>query len=86
CWRNETALFGQAKSVKKQNPGALSRRHAARRGAERLRQFQPFNVHKDSLFDGARKNSTPSKIVARYNAMVAETENDPSLRIEIEAR
>ena len=51
-----------------------------------VRQFLSSNVHEHSLFDEAKKNATLSKIVTRYNAIVAEAENDPSLRIEFEAR
>lgn len=51
-----------------------------------IQQFLSSNVHEHSLFDDARRNSTLSDIVDRYNKIVLLTETDPSLRIEFEAR
>lgn len=51
-----------------------------------IQQFLSSNVHEHSLFDDARRNSTLSDIVDRYNGIVLSTETDPSLRIEFEAR
>lgn len=51
-----------------------------------IRQFLSSNVYEHSLFDKGRINTTLSDIINRYNAIVVETETDPSLRIEFEAR
>jgi len=51
-----------------------------------IQQFLSANVYEHSLFDAARRNSTLSDIISRYNSIVLETETDPSLRIEFEAR
>lgn len=44
------------------------------------------NVYEQSLFNEAKRNSTLAEIINRYNAIVLETESDPSLRIEFEAK
>ena len=51
-----------------------------------IQQFLSANVYEHSLFDEAKRNSTLSSIIDRYNKIVLETETDPSLRIEFEAR
>ena len=51
-----------------------------------IQQFLSANVYEHSLFDEAKRNSTLSDIISRYNNIVLETESDPSLRIEFEAR
>lgn len=51
-----------------------------------IQQFLSANVYEHSLFDESKRNSTLSDIIGRYNKIVLETETDPSLRIEFEAR
>ena len=51
-----------------------------------IQQFLSANVYEHSLFDEAKRNSTLSDIISRYNDIVLSTETDPSLRIEFEAR
>ncbi len=51
-----------------------------------IQQFLSANVYEHSLFDESKKNSTLSEIIDHYNKIVLETEADPSLRIEFEAR
>lgn len=51
-----------------------------------IQQFLSANVYEHSLFDKEKCNSTLSDIVNRYNNIILETETDPSLRIEFEAR
>lgn len=51
-----------------------------------IQQFLSANVYEHSLFDEAKRNSTLSDIIVRYNDIVQTAESDPSLRIEFEAR
>ena len=51
-----------------------------------IQQFLSANVYERSRFDEAKRNSTLSSIIDRYNKIVLEAETDPSLRIEFEAR
>ena len=51
-----------------------------------IQQFLSANVYEHSLFDEAKRNSTLSDIISRYNDIVLSAETDPSLRIEFEAR
>lgn len=51
-----------------------------------IQQFLSANVYEHSLFDEGKRNSTLADIIGRYNRIVLETETDPSLRIEFEAR
>ncbi len=51
-----------------------------------IQQFLSSNVYEHSFFDESKRNSTLSDIIGRYNKIVLETETDPSLRIEFEAR
>lgn len=51
-----------------------------------IQQFLSANIHEHSLFDKGKRNTTLSEIISRYNSIVLETETDPSLRIEFEAR
>jgi hypothetical protein len=51
-----------------------------------IQQFLSANVYEHSLFDEAKRNSTLSDLISRYNDIVLETETDPSLRIEFDAR
>ena len=51
-----------------------------------IQQFLSSNVYEHSFFDESKRNSTLADIVERYNNIILETETDPSLRIEFEAR
>ncbi len=51
-----------------------------------IQQFLSSNVHEHSLFDEGKQNATLGTIIENYNHIVSEKENDPSLRIEFEAR
>lgn len=51
-----------------------------------VQQFLSTNVHERSLFNDANRNSTLADIIARYNDIALKVENDPSLRIDFEAR
>lgn len=51
-----------------------------------IQQFLSANVYEHSLFDETKRNSILSDIISRYNNIVLETETDPSLRIEFDAR
>lgn len=51
-----------------------------------IQQFLSSNVHEHSLFNADRRNATLSEVISRYNSIVLETETDPSLRIEFEAK
>ena len=51
-----------------------------------IQQFLSANVYEHSLFDESKRNSTLSDIISRYNNIVLDTETDPSLRIEFDAK
>lgn len=51
-----------------------------------IQQFLSANINEHSLFDGAARNARLADIVDRYNAIIDEKENDPSLRIEFESK
>lgn len=51
-----------------------------------IQQFLSANVYEHSMFDQAKKNATLAQIINRYNEIIEETETDPSLRIEFEAK
>ena len=51
-----------------------------------VQQFLSSNVHKHSLFDETKRNSTLAEIISKYNEIIMEKETDPSLRIEFEAK
>jgi hypothetical protein len=51
-----------------------------------IQQFLSTNISEHSLFDGAARNAKMADIIDKYNAIIAEAETDPSLRIEFEAR
>lgn len=51
-----------------------------------IQQFLSANVYERSSFDETKRNATLSEIILRYNDVILETETDPSLRIEFEAR
>jgi len=51
-----------------------------------IQQFLSANVYEHSFFDEGKRNTALSDIISRYNSIVLETETDPSLRIEFEAR
>ncbi len=51
-----------------------------------IQQFLSANVYEHSLFDEAKRNSTLSGIISRYNIIVLNKETDQSLRIEFESR
>lgn len=51
-----------------------------------IQQFLSANVYEHSLFDETNRNSKLSDIISQYNRIVLDTETDPSLRIEFEAR
>jgi len=51
-----------------------------------VQQFLATNVTEHSLFDGAERNAKLADIIERYNRIIEEKENDPSLKIEFEAK
>jgi hypothetical protein len=51
-----------------------------------IQQFLSTNISEHSMFDGSARNAKLADIIEKYNAIIAETETDPSLRIEFEAR
>jgi hypothetical protein len=51
-----------------------------------IQQFLSTNISEHSLFDGAARNTKLADIIEKYNAIIAEVETDPSLRIEFEAK
>lgn len=51
-----------------------------------IQQFLSSNVYEHSFFDEAKRNSTLSDIISRYNDIVLKTETDPSLKIEFDAK
>lgn len=51
-----------------------------------IQQFLSSNVHEHSVFDGSSRNAKLADIIDKYNAIVAQAETDPSLRIDFEAR
>lgn len=51
-----------------------------------VQQFLSANVYEHSFFDEGKRNSALADIVGRYNNIILETETDPSLRIEFEAK
>jgi hypothetical protein len=51
-----------------------------------IQQFLSTNISEHSMFDDAARNAKLADIVDKYNAIIAEVETDPSLRIEFEAK
>ena len=51
-----------------------------------IQQFLSTNINEHSLFDGTARNAKLADIIERYNAIIDQTETDPSLQIEFEAR
>jgi len=51
-----------------------------------IQQFLSTNISEHSMFDGAARNAKLADIIEKYNAITAEVETDPSLRIEFEAK
>jgi hypothetical protein len=51
-----------------------------------IQQFLSTNVNEHSLFDDSARNAKLADIIEKYNAIIAEVETDPSLRIEFEAK
>ena len=51
-----------------------------------IQQFLSTNISEHSLFDGTARNAKLADIIEKYNAIIAEVETDPSLRIEFEAK
>ena len=51
-----------------------------------IQQFLSANITEHSLFDGTMRNAKLADIIEKYNAIIAEVETDPSLRIEFEAK
>ena len=51
-----------------------------------IQQFLSTNISEHSMFDGSARNAKLADIIEKYSAIIAETETDPSLRIEFEAR
>lgn len=51
-----------------------------------IQQFLSSNVYEHSLFDDTKRNTTLADIIERYNAIVAQNETDPSLRIEFRSK
>ena len=49
-----------------------------------VQQFLSTNIYEHCLFDETNRNSAISRIVDRYNEIIAANETDPSLRIEFE--
>ncbi len=49
-----------------------------------IQQFLSTNVNEHSMFDGAARNAKLADIIGKYNMIIEEKENDPSLRIEFE--
>ena len=51
-----------------------------------IQQFLSTNISEHSMFDGTARNAKLADIIEKYNAIIAEVETDPSLRIEFEAK
>jgi hypothetical protein len=51
-----------------------------------VQQFLSTNINEHSLFDGTARNAKLTDIIEKYNAIIAEVETDPSLRIEFEVK
>ncbi len=51
-----------------------------------IQQFLSTSILERSLFDESKRNSTLKEIIDRYNNIIDEVENDPSLKIEFETR
>ena len=51
-----------------------------------IQQFLSTNISEHGLFDGLARNAKLADIIEKYNAIIAEVETDPSLRIEFEAK
>jgi hypothetical protein len=51
-----------------------------------IQQFLSTNVSEHSLFDDVARNAKLANIIEKYNAIIAEVETDPSLKIEFEAK
>ena len=51
-----------------------------------IQQFMATNISEHSLFDGSERNAKLADIIDKYNAIIAEVETDPSLRIEFETK
>ena len=51
-----------------------------------IQQFLSTNISEHSMFDSSARNAKLADIIKKYNAIIAEVETDPSLRIEFEAR
>jgi len=51
-----------------------------------IQQFLSTNISECSLFDSAMRNTKLAEIIEKYNAIIADVETDPSLRIEFEAK
>lgn len=48
-----------------------------------IEQFLTSNVYEHSLFQRSRQQHTVEQLILRYNRIVDEVENDPSIRIQI---
>jgi len=51
-----------------------------------IQQFLSTNISEHSMFDGTARNTKLANIIEKYNAIIADVETDPSLRIEFEAK
>jgi len=51
-----------------------------------IQQFLSTSIIERSLFDESKRNTTIKEIIDRYNNIIDEVENDPSLKIEFETR
>ena len=51
-----------------------------------IRQLLSANIYEQSLFDDGKRNLILSELVSCYNDIVLQTEMDPSLRIEFDAK
>jgi hypothetical protein len=51
-----------------------------------IQQFLSTNINEHSLFNDSARNVKLANIIEKYNAIINETETDPSLRIEFDAK
>ena len=51
-----------------------------------IRQLLSANIYEQSLFNDGKRNLILSELVSCYNDIVLQTEMDPSLRIEFDAK
>lgn len=51
-----------------------------------VQQFISANVHEHSFFSGKNRNASLAGIIEKYNEIILEQENDPSLQIKLQAK